>query len=169
MFTASTTPISNQNTIYVSESKEVNWRHLSQVKGPVIPRADRQQHGRILLPTNASAPALNGLPTNFDSPTFSVVPRGIARLKTSAFAANQAAKASSGQVRAAHYRRKDAAINTLLREGYALVDEVDWSHEDPIIGVSFAEGGKLHTRASCLDSGALRSIRQQLNGCATTP
>jgi hypothetical protein len=86
------------------------------------------------------------------------------RLKSRAFVANSRAKVSHGSAREDLYRIKAAAINILLAEGCAFVNDVNWAAPDPVIGVRFEGGGKLHTKLSCLDSGAFKSIRRQLNG-----
>ncbi|GEM_PF-4393337 len=91
-----------------------------------------------------------------------LVPANIVHLKTRAFNANRRAKASCNPARAAFYRRKADAINALLVAGFAFVDVVDSSRPDPLIGIEFAGGGKLHTKLSCLDSGALRRVLKQL-------
>jgi hypothetical protein len=88
--------------------------------------------------------------------------QNIARIKQRAFTANQRAKASKDQTREALYRNKDAAINELLKAGRAFVNGVDWSAPDPIIGISFRSGGRLHTKLSALDLSAFRSVRLQL-------
>jgi hypothetical protein len=91
----------------------------------------------------------------------------VARLKNTAFTANRQAKLSKDETRAAFYRKKVAAINALLRAGFASVNSVDWWCPDPILGISFEGGGSLHMPMSCLDLGAMRVVRHQLNGCLT--
>jgi hypothetical protein len=86
----------------------------------------------------------------------------IERLKNLAFTANQRAKASQDETRDAHYRKKTAAINTLIKAECAFVDSVDWSVADPTIGVTFVGGGRLHLKLSGLDLLASRLIRLQL-------
>jgi hypothetical protein len=88
----------------------------------------------------------------------------VACLKQRAFLANRCAKRSEGDQREAFYRRKHAAINYLLEVGAAFVTDVDWFAPDPIFSVEFVDGSKLHTTLSSLDSGAMRSVRRQLNG-----
>ena len=90
----------------------------------------------------------------------------VVRLKNIAFTSNQRAKQTIGEERAAHYRRKHEAINTLLRMGSAFVneDELDWHRDDPVIGLLFEGGGGLHIIVSALDSDGLRAVRRQLNG-----
>lgn len=88
--------------------------------------------------------------------------RDVTKLKLVAFDANRKAKSSSGDDRAIHYRRKDTAMNALLRMGAATVDETDWNRDDPVIGLRFAGGGKLHMKVSNLDLHAMRVIRWQL-------
>lgn len=83
-------------------------------------------------------------------------------VKRRAFMANHRAKRSTGPEREAHYRAKHNAINFLLEAGFASVDSVDWWSPDPTIGVRFIDGGRLHTKLSSLDRGALRSVRRQL-------
>jgi hypothetical protein len=91
------------------------------------------------------------------------ISRQVTQLKVVAFRSNRKAKASTGEERAKHYRRKNAAMNALLRLGCALVDETDWRSDDPVIGLRFAGGGKLHMRISGLDSDALLMLRGQFN------
>jgi hypothetical protein len=94
------------------------------------------------------------------------LPHWVIRLKTLAFRANGQAKESRSDVRAALYRQKDSAMNTLLTSGFAwVVDEIDRvPHDpDPVLGVAFAGGGRLHIKVSCLDLTAFRVVRQQLN------
>src|SRR5579864_3315177 len=88
--------------------------------------------------------------------------RDVTELKLVAFDSNRKAKSSSGDERAIHYRRKDTAMNALLRIGAAMVDETDWNQDDPVIGLRFAGGGKLHMKVSNLDLYAMRVIRWQL-------
>jgi hypothetical protein len=88
----------------------------------------------------------------------------IQQLKNRAFDANRQAKASDDRTREAIYRKKDAAINALLRLDCAFVDGVDWSASDPIIGVRFVGGGALHTRMSALDLVAFRKVRAWIGG-----
>jgi hypothetical protein len=90
------------------------------------------------------------------------VRRAVTELKLAAFASNRDAKNSSGDERAIHYRRKDMAMNALLRMGAARVDETDWNRDDPVIGLRFAGGGKLHMKVSSLDLHAMRVVRFQL-------
>lgn len=89
------------------------------------------------------------------------------RTKHRAFEANDRAKRTTGAARDAHYRAKDNAINSLLTAGFAFVDSVDWRSSDPTIGVTFTDGGRLHTKLSSLDRGAFRRLRRQLNGDLT--
>lgn len=88
----------------------------------------------------------------------------LADIKKRAFEANGQAKQSSGPDRDALYHEKDRAINFLLEAGYAFVNSVDWWADDPILGVTFVDGGCLHTKLSCLTRRALRSVRRQLKG-----
>lgn len=88
--------------------------------------------------------------------------RDVTELKLVAFDSNRKAKSSSGDERAIHYRRKDTAMNALLRIGAAMVDKTDWNQDDPVIGLRFAGGGKLHMKVSNLDLHAMRVIRWQL-------
>ena len=91
--------------------------------------------------------------------------RAAVQLKHQAFNSNRRAKAEfSERARAAFYRRKAAAINALLRLGCASVDEVDWRHDDPLIGVWFLGGGRLHIPMSMVDLQAFKEVRAQLNG-----
>ncbi len=90
--------------------------------------------------------------------------REITRLKDRAFTANRMAKVSKDQARESFYRTKDAAINALLKAGWAFVDGVDWSAPDPTIGVRFVGGGGLHTKLSALDLAAFRKFRQSVSG-----
>ncbi len=88
----------------------------------------------------------------------------LARLKGQAFTANRQAKNSdAGAEREVQYRKKDAAINYLLEVGCAFVNSVDWSKSDPVFGIEFAGGGRLHTKLSCLSIPALHRVRQQIN------
>jgi hypothetical protein len=82
--------------------------------------------------------------------------------KSRAFMANYRAKLNTDEAREAFYRLKDAAINVLLEADMAFVNSVDWSQVDPIFGIQFVDGGKLHTKLSCLSSEALRNVRRQL-------
>lgn len=95
--------------------------------------------------------------------------QNIARLKRRAFDANRRAKATRDQARDAFYRTKDAAINALIRAGWAFVDSVDWSADDPIVGITFKDGGKLHTKLSALDLVAFRNVRHQLSSDPIKP
>ena len=85
-------------------------------------------------------------------------------IKDRAFDAHREAKFSKGSQHDALYREKASAISFLLEAGYAFVNSVDWSAPDPVFGVTFVGGGKLHTRLSCLTGGALHSVRRQLRG-----
>jgi len=91
--------------------------------------------------------------------------RDLLRLKQRAFAANLRAKTSEGSQREAFYRTKASAINYLLEAGFAFVNEVDWSRADAVIGITFAEGGRLHILLSDLSPGAFRVLRRTLGGC----
>jgi len=91
------------------------------------------------------------------------LPRTIQEVKNRAFHANHSAKRCVGKEREAFYRDKHAAINYLLEAELAFVNSVDWSVPDPVFSVRFVGGGELHTTLSSLDSGALRSVRRQLN------
>jgi hypothetical protein len=91
----------------------------------------------------------------------------LADVKRRAFDTNGQAKQSNGPDRDALYREKGAAISFLLEAGYAFVDSVDWSAADPTLGVTFVDGGRLHTKLSCLTSRALHSVRRQLKGRLT--
>jgi|ERR1019366_6878978 hypothetical protein len=93
----------------------------------------------------------------------SIALNDLVRIKNRAFLANRRAKLSNDQNRETFYRAKGAAINYLLETGMAFLDSVDWSVSDPIFGVEFVGGGKLHTRLSSLNSAALRRVRSQLN------
>jgi len=86
----------------------------------------------------------------------------IARLKDHAFAANRLAKITIGTSRSACYRVKSRCINALLRNGAAVVSELEVSFGEPKIGVAFEDGGRLHTKPSCLDSRARNALHQQL-------
>ena len=88
----------------------------------------------------------------------------VVRLKNRAFTANARAKASGGFARSDFYRQKDRAINTCLEAGFASVLAVDWSLPDPVIGIEFTCGGKLHIKLSCLTLGAMKALRRELNG-----
>jgi len=88
--------------------------------------------------------------------------RNMARIMQRAFAANFQAKASVGAEREAFYRAKHAAINTLLNEGYAYVDDIEWSLPDPTLSITFIDGGQLHMKRSSLDAAAFRRLRPQL-------
>ncbi len=85
--------------------------------------------------------------------------REAARLRNKAFTANRRAKTSTDAARVWFYQNKDAAINASLEAGYAIVDSVDWSQQDPVIGITFIVGGHLHTKASCLNRGARHVVR----------
>jgi hypothetical protein len=98
-----------------------------------------------------------------------LLPREVSQLKRRAFATSHLAKASTGQARAAHYRRKDAAVNELLKLGCAFIDGVDWQHDDPLIALWFLGGGQLHIPLSRVDLQAFKKIRAQLNGDLTPP
>jgi hypothetical protein len=80
---------------------------------------------------------------------------------------NNQAKQSEGPEREAHYWAKDNAINLLLEHGYASVNAVDWSRNDPVLCVRFADGRQLHTKLSSLNLGAFRVLRRQLDGGLT--
>jgi len=84
------------------------------------------------------------------------------QLKRRAFNANRQAKAATHDQRADFYRAKHIAINLLLKNGCAFVDSVDWSEPDPCFGVTFAGGGRLHTKLSALDEMAFREVCLQL-------
>jgi hypothetical protein len=97
-----------------------------------------------------------------------VLPRKITQLRQQAFTSSHRAKAESiRELRVALYRRKDSAINALLKLGWAFVDEVDWGQDDPLIGISFLGGGRLHIPISRVDLLAFKELRAQLNGTRT--
>jgi hypothetical protein len=79
-----------------------------------------------------------------------------------AFTSNQRAKSSQGAERAAHYATKDRAICALIKKGAALIDSIDISPENPVIGVSFVGGGMLHITKSGLDKTARTIVIRQL-------
>jgi hypothetical protein len=91
----------------------------------------------------------------------------LVKVKNRAFDANRRAKLSDHSRRDSVYREKDSAINYLLEAECAFVDSVDWSVPDPILGVTFVGGGRLHMKLSCLTSHALHSVRRQLEGRLT--
>jgi hypothetical protein len=86
----------------------------------------------------------------------------VARLKDHAFAANRLAKITVGTSRCVCYRVKSRCINALLRNGAAVVSELDMSFGKPTIGIAFEDGGRLHTMPSSLDSQARNVLHQQL-------
>jgi hypothetical protein len=86
----------------------------------------------------------------------------ICRLKNHAFAANQVAKVAIGKSRRICYRRKSETINALVRLRAASLCTVELSLEEPLIGVQFVGGGKLHTLPSNLDSEAREILAEQL-------
>jgi len=88
----------------------------------------------------------------------------LADLRNRAFEANDQAKVAAGPERETRYREKALAISYLLEAGCAFVNSVDWSQSDPTLGVTFIDGGRLHTKLSSLSSRALRCVRRQLNG-----
>ena len=93
------------------------------------------------------------------------IPRStLIKVKNRAFDANFRAKVSSESDRDAFYREKHSAINFLLEKGCAFVDSVDWYAPDPIFGVTFVGGGRLHVKVSVLTTWALHSVRRQLDG-----
>jgi hypothetical protein len=89
----------------------------------------------------------------------------IESIKARAFAANQMAKSSNGRARTALYRVKNNAISALFSHGAAFINSTEVvisASREAEIGVSFAGGGGLHTRASLLDPEAQQVIRRQL-------
>jgi signal transduction histidine kinase len=86
----------------------------------------------------------------------------ICRLKNHAFAANQVGKAAIGKSRRICYRLKSETINALVRLHAASLCTIELSLEEPLIGVQFVGGGKLHTLPSNLDSEAREILQEQL-------
>src|ERR1035438_4446846 len=93
------------------------------------------------------------------------VSKNIQRLKDCAFDSSHRAKESDGQARDVFYRHKHAAISALLVADCAVVDSIDWSPDDPTIGVRFAGGGALHTKMSELTLSAFRKVRELIARC----
>jgi hypothetical protein len=86
----------------------------------------------------------------------------ICRLKNHAFAANQVAKTAIGKSRKICYDLKSKTINALVRLHAASLCTIELSLEEPLIGVQFVGGGKLHTLPSNLDSEAREILQEQL-------
>lgn len=122
---------------------------------PASARTSEHQTPYTPVTYRSQAPTKNLLPAPIS------LPADILRLKTQAFNANRRAKASRSHVRDAFYQIKNRAINALLAADFAVIDTVEWWLPDPVIGVAFAGGGKLHTKLSCLDFGALRTVLKQ--------
>ena len=125
--------------------------------------AGRYRQGEILPTANAPRFSYTPKPLNCQELQPEPIPKHIVRIKSRAFTANRQAKASTGHVRAAHYREKDAAMNALLKTEFAFINEVDWYGYDPVVSVSFAGGGRLHIKLSCLDREGLRTLRAYSN------
>jgi hypothetical protein len=96
------------------------------------------------------------------------LPAQVIRLKSVAFNRSHKAKASFGAAQAAHYRCKHAAMNALLKMGFAFVNEANWRRDDPCFGLRFVGGGALHIPLSGLDREGLRVVRSQLNELQAT-
>jgi hypothetical protein len=87
----------------------------------------------------------------------------ISALMDRAFGANRMAKNTTGRSQEAAYRAKSAAISQLLIKDAARVNWVQLSPE-PLIGVDFELGGRLHVKPALLcpeaQSAILRQIQQ---------
>jgi hypothetical protein len=135
-----------------------------QLKPPQLPRQATVRRPHQPLAPNDFGVEIGGRPT-FDSILTSVKAGNIERLKDRAFQANHIAKATKGSYRDACYKIKNKAISALFKHNAAFVNSVRVpfsTSQEAEIGVSFAGGGKLHTRPSLLDPEAQNIVRRHL-------
>lgn len=78
-----------------------------------------------------------------------------------AFAANRMAKRTTGRSQNAAYRAKCAAVSQLLIKDAARVNSIQLT-PDPLIGVDFEQGGRLHVKPEMLGADALSAIIRQI-------
>ena len=86
----------------------------------------------------------------------------IAKLKDRAFLANRLSKTAFGSSRDACYKAKNKAISALIHHDAAFVNGLDLFRSEPEIGISFLDGGMLHTRPIFLDEAARVIVARQL-------
>jgi len=86
----------------------------------------------------------------------------IRKLKDRAFVANRLAKLTSGRSRRQCYAVKHAAISALVSLGVASLSTQAHARLDPIIGIRFSSGGRLHAVSSLLAVSAREILAEHI-------